>query len=54
MLGEQESEHDGSVLLNLEMDLAMFVYAIYALDGAVNDTKPPLEIYNELDRKSVV
>ncbi|EOS45993.1 hypothetical protein V1226_11430 [Lachnospiraceae bacterium JLR.KK009] len=48
VLGEQESEHDGSVLLNLEMDLAMFVYAIYALDGAVNDTKPPLEIYNEL------
>lgn len=48
VLGEQESVHDGSVLLNLEMELPLFIYAIYALNGAVNDMKPPLEIYNEL------
>ena len=48
VLGEQESVHDGSVLLNLEMDLPIFVYAIYALDGMVNHTMLPLEIYNEL------
>ena len=48
VVGEQTSEHDGSVLLNVNVDLAIFVYAICNLQGNVNYAIPPMRIYNEI------
>lgn len=48
VIGEHTLKISDSVLINIDTDLAVFLYSIYALNGQVNYAKTSIEIYNDI------
>ena len=48
IIGEQEIEINDEVLTSIEIDLPIFLYGIYELNGQVNYGKSPMAIYNDI------
>lgn len=48
VVGEHTLEINDGVLINIEIDLAIFIYSVYTLGARVNYAKTPIEVYNDL------
>lgn len=48
IIGENKINFSDTVLIQYEVDLAIFVYSVFILRANVNRTKEPIEIYNNI------
>ena len=48
IIGETKINFSDAVLIQCEVDLAMFVYSVFVLNANVSHTKEPIEIYNNV------
>lgn len=48
IIGENKINFTDTVLIQYEVDLAIFVYSVFVLKANVNYTKKPIEIYNNV------
>lgn len=48
IIGETKVEFEDTVLIQYEVNLAIFVYSVFELNANVNYTKEPIEIYNNV------
>lgn len=48
IIGETKINFSDAVLIQCEVDLAMFVYSVFVLNANVSHTKEPIEVYNNV------
>lgn len=48
IIGDQEIEINDEVLTSIEIDLPIFLYGMYELNGQINYGKSSMEIYNDI------
>lgn len=48
IIGESQTNFSDTVLIEREVDLALFVYSVYELKADINYAKEPIEVYNDV------